>query len=135
MALNCVGNGKILREGPFKGLWIQPAAGDAGGAVGAALAAWHQFEEQPRLAQPAGGDGMQGAFLGPAFSNAEIEQFLKATDAPYVRLSDAELYNRIAEELPQRRSLAGSRGAWSLGRAPSAPGASWAMPGVPRCSR
>src|SRR5919198_346383 len=91
VALNCVGNGRILREGPFQGLWIQPAAGDAGGAVGAALAAWHQFEAQPRLARPAGEDGMQGAFLGPAFSNAEIEQFLKATDAPYVRLSDAEL--------------------------------------------
>src|SRR6516165_9361702 len=90
VALNCVANGRILREGPFKGLWIQPSAGDAGGAVGAALAAWHQFEAQPRLMRPTGADGMQGAFLGLVFSNAEIEQFLKATDAPYVRLTDTE---------------------------------------------
>src|SRR5574341_1763338 len=81
VALNCVGNGRILREGPFKGLWIQPAAGDAGGAVGAALAAWHQLEEQPRTILPAGDDSMHGAFLGPAFSNTEIEQFLKTKDA------------------------------------------------------
>src|SRR4029450_5811175 len=80
VALNCVGNGKILREGLFRDLWIQPAAGDAGGAVGAALAAWHQLDGQPRLSWPAGEDGMQGAFLGPTFSNAEIEQWLKATD-------------------------------------------------------
>src|SRR2546430_7733375 len=90
VALNCVGNGKILRDGPFQGLWIQPAAGDAGGAVGAALAAWHQLDEQPRLPRPDGGDGMQGALLGPAFSNDEIERFLQAKNAPYVRVSDAE---------------------------------------------
>jgi carbamoyltransferase len=115
VALNCVGNGKILREGPFQGLWIQPAAGDAGGAVGAALAAWHQFEEQPRLARPAGGDGMQGAFLGPAFSNAEIEQFLKATDTPYVRLSDAELYSRIADELAAEKVIGWFQGRMEFG--------------------
>ncbi len=115
VALNCVGNGKILRDGPFQGLWIQPAAGDAGGAVGAALAAWHQFEAQPRLALPAGGDGMQGAFLGPAFSNAEIEQFLKATDAPYVRLSDAELYTHIAEELAAEKVIGWFQGRMEFG--------------------
>jgi len=75
VALNCVGNGRILREGPFKGLWIQPAAGDAGGAVGAALAAWHQLEEQPRKANGRD-DAMKGSLLGPAFSNEEIERFL-----------------------------------------------------------
>jgi carbamoyltransferase len=115
VALNCVGNGKILREGPFKGLWIQPAAGDAGGAVGAALAAWHQFEAQPRLARPAGGDGMQGAFLGPAFSNAEIEQFLKVSDAPYVRLSDAALYHRIAEDLAAEKAIGWFQGRMEFG--------------------
>jgi carbamoyltransferase len=115
VALNCVGNGKILREGPFKGLWIQPAAGDAGGAVGAALAAWHQFEAQPRLVPPAGGDGMQGAFLGPAFSNAEIEQFLKATDAPYVRLSDAALYLHIAEALAAEKVIGWFQGRMEFG--------------------
>ena len=111
VALNCVGNGKILREGPFQGLWIQPAAGDAGGAVGAALAAWHQLDAQPRVSRTAGNDGMQGAFLGPAFSNAEIERFLKTQDAPYVRLSDVELYDRIAEELAAEKVIG-----WFQGR-------------------
>jgi carbamoyltransferase len=115
VALNCVGNGKILREGPFQGLWIQPAAGDAGGAVGAALAAWHQFEAQPRLARPTGADGMQGAFLGPAFSNAEIEQFLTAQDAPYVRLSDTKLYPRIAEELASEKVIGWFQGRMEFG--------------------
>ena len=71
VALNCVGNGRILREGPFERLWIQPAAGDAGGAVGAALAAWHRFLEKPRERHGAD-DAMKGAFLGPSFSNEEI---------------------------------------------------------------
>src|SRR5215471_10113403 len=115
VALNCVGNGRILREGPFQRLWIQPAAGDAGGAIGAALAAWHQFEAQPRLSRPAGGDGMQGAFLGPAFSNAEIEQFLTAQDAPYVRLSDTELYHRIAEELAAEKVIGWFQGCMEFG--------------------
>jgi carbamoyltransferase len=98
VALNCVGNGRLLRQGPFKGLWIQPAAGDAGGAVGAALAAWHQKEEQLRRLNGAG-DTMQGGFLGPSFSNAQIEQFLQAQEAPYVRLSDEALLERVADEL------------------------------------
>src|SRR6185436_19254509 len=63
VALNCVGNGRIMREGPFKGIWIQPAAGDAGGSLGAALAAWHDFSGNPRVASPQ--DSMRGAFLGP----------------------------------------------------------------------
>jgi len=115
VALNCVGNGKILREGPFQGLWIQPAAGDAGGAVGAALAAWHQLDAQPRVSRPAGSDGMQGAFLGPAFSNAEIERFLKTKDAPYVRLSDVELYDRIAEELAAEKVIGWFQGRMEFG--------------------
>jgi len=115
VALNCVGNGRILREGLFQDLWIQPAAGDAGGAVGAALAAWHQLDEQPRVPRPAGHDGMQGAFLGPAFSNAEIEQFLKATDAPYMRLSDAELYDRIATELASEKVIGWFQGRMEFG--------------------
>jgi len=115
VALNCVGNGKILRDGPFQGLWIQPAAGDAGGAVGAALAAWHQLDAQPRLTWPDGGDGMQGALLGPAFSDAEIEQFLKAQDAPYARLSDEELYQRIAEELASEKVIGWFQGRMEFG--------------------
>jgi carbamoyltransferase len=115
VALNCVGNGRILREGPFKRLWIQPAAGDAGGAVGAALAAWHQLEGQPRVYRPDGGDGMQGALLGPAFSNDEIERFLQAIGAPYVRVSDAELYDRIAEELAAERVIGWFQGRMEFG--------------------
>lgn len=75
VALNCVGNGRILREGPFKNLWIQPAAGDAGGALGVALATWHQYDEQPRHSRN-GSDRMKGSYLGSSFTNEEIEQFL-----------------------------------------------------------
>src|SRR5207244_4012812 len=110
VALNCVGNGRILREGPFQGLWIQPAAGDAGGAVGVALAASHRLEGQPR--KPNGhDDAMRGAFLGPSFSNEEIEQFLTNEGAPYERLSEAALIDRVAAELE-----AGKIVGWFQGR-------------------
>jgi carbamoyltransferase len=98
VALNCVGNGRILREGPYQGLWIQPSAGDAGGAVGAALTAWHALEGNPRILDDST-DAMQGAFLGPSYSNEEIEKFLKEREVPYERLSDDVLFDRVAEEL------------------------------------
>src|SRR3989442_7547561 len=85
VALNCVGNGRILREAPFKRMWIQPAAGDAGGAVGVALTAWHRLEGKPRKANGRA-DSMKAALLGPSYSNTEIEQFLAKQDAPYRRL-------------------------------------------------
>lgn len=110
VALNCVGNGRILREGPFKGLWIQPAAGDAGGAVGAALTTWYQFEGRPRRANGIE-DKMQGSYLGPCFANEEIEQYLKANGIPYVRLSDDILMERVAHEL-----AAGKVVGWFQGR-------------------
>jgi carbamoyltransferase len=110
VALNCVGNGRILREGPFAGLWIQPAAGDAGGAIGVALNAWHQLEGRPRAVD--GQDrAMRGGFLGPAFSNEEIERFLASQAAPYVRLDDDQLFERVAEELE-----AGKIVGWFQGR-------------------
>ena len=71
VALNCVANGKILRDGAFERIWIQPAAGDAGGALGAALAAYHQHQNQPRTVHP--NDSMHGAYLGPAFEQRDIE--------------------------------------------------------------
>ena len=74
VALNCVANGKVLRDGRFERIWIQPAAGDAGGALGAALAAYHLFQNQPR--QVTGCDRMKGSYLGPAFSQSEIERRL-----------------------------------------------------------
>src|SRR5882724_5980165 len=74
VALNCVANGRLLREGPFENIWIQPAAGDAGGALGAALFVWYQLLNKPRLSN--GQDAQMGSFLGPQYSTSEIEQFL-----------------------------------------------------------
>ncbi|MGH7267018.1 MAG: carbamoyltransferase family protein, partial [Candidatus Rokuibacteriota bacterium] len=110
VALNCVGNGRILREGPYKGLWIQPAAGDAGGALGVALLAWHRLEGRARKTTPPD-DAMKGAFLGPAFSNEEIERFLIRHAGPYIRLTDAEIVDRVADEL-----VAGKVIGWFQGR-------------------
>jgi carbamoyltransferase len=98
VALNCVGNGRVLREGNFEKLWIQPAAGDAGGAIGAAYAAWHEVDEHPRQVR-CGQDSMRGAYLGPAFCNDEIERFLGEISAPYERLDEDALISRVANEL------------------------------------
>ena len=97
VALNCVSNGKLLREGPFKDIWVQPAAGDAGGAVGAALAIWHQYLEKPRFTT--GEDTMQGAYLGPKFSETEIQDYLDTVGAKYKRLEADELLPEVAEIL------------------------------------
>jgi carbamoyltransferase len=113
VALNCVGNGRILREGPFERLWIQPAAGDAGGAVGAALAAWYGYQKQARTVQE--GDAMHGAFLGPSFSNEEIEVFLRKIDAPYERFSDEVLFKRVAEELAGEKVVGWLQGRMEFG--------------------
>ncbi len=110
VALNCVGNGRVLREGPFKGIWIQPAAGDAGGALGAALSAWHLYENKPRTANNVK-DQMKGSYLGPAFSNDEVEVRLKQLGAAYVRLGEKDLSTRVAEEL-----AAGKVVGWFQGR-------------------
>ncbi len=114
VALNCVGNGRILREGPFKGIWIQPAAGDAGGALGAALTTWHQYEQQPRTVVP-GKDAIKGSYLGPAHSNEEIEAFLKAKEAPYIRLDDAQLFARLADELAAGKVIGWLQGRMEFG--------------------
>lgn len=97
VALNCVANGRLLREGPFEEIWIQPASGDAGSALGAALVAHHQHFEQPRTPEP--GDAMAGTYLGPSFSNDEIESFLQEVAAPHHTLGDPELFERLAELL------------------------------------
>jgi carbamoyltransferase len=95
VALNCVANGRILREGPFEQLWIQPAAGDAGGAVGVAQLIWYRQLEQPRHVTP-GRDGMSGAYLGPAFDEAEVRRTLDAFGARYVRMERPELLSHVA---------------------------------------
>jgi carbamoyltransferase len=114
VALNCVGNGRILREGSFKGLWIQPSAGDAGGAVGAALTAWHKLEDKPRDADGSK-DMMHGSFLGPSYTNEEIEHFLRAKEAPYERLSDDVLFDRVAEQLANGKVVGWFQGRMEFG--------------------
>ncbi len=97
VALNCVGNGKILRDGCFDDIWIQPAAGDAGGALGAALAVWYQYLGRPRASGLGPRmDSQQGSYLGPSFSRSEIESYLRAQSAPFSVVEDAELLPRVA---------------------------------------
>ncbi len=96
VALNCVGNGKVLREGPFEDIWIQPAAGDAGGSLGSALYAWHQYLGQPRKVEP-GKDSQRASSLGPEFTDAEIEGFLKSRGAPFRKLGREELTREAAK--------------------------------------
>lgn len=98
VALNCVANGRLDREGPFRSVWIQPAAGDAGGALGAALATWHQYLDQPRVADDHT-DVMRGAYLGKAFDRAAVESCLETMGAPYRWVSDEELMPEVASAL------------------------------------
>lgn len=88
VALNCVANGRIMREGPFERMWVQPAAGDAGGALGTALFIWHQLLDKPRKAKAS--DSMKGALLGPAYSDEQIQRFLDTTGASYTRWEDED---------------------------------------------
>ena len=102
VALNCVGNGRILREGPFENIWIQPAAGDAGGALGAALFVWHQLLDNPRT--PDANDSQQGSLLGPSYTPAQIRAFLEQTGAPYHGFDDEEhLCEHVAELLASEK--------------------------------
>lgn len=128
VALNCVANGHILREKIFDQIWIQPAAGDAGGALGAALAVWHAAlaKRQPspnqsarsreeRGSQPAAVDGMQGALLGPCFSDAEIESVLQGHGAVYERLQEDVLLQRTASLLAQEKIVGWVQGRMEFG--------------------
>jgi len=110
VALNCVGNGKVLRDGAFNRIWVQPAAGDAGGSVGAALAAYHQHFGRPRQTNGAL-DGMYGSFLGPEFSQGEIEHRLAAAGAKFTVLREFELYEKSCDALE-----AGHAVGWFQGR-------------------
>jgi carbamoyltransferase len=113
VALNCVANGKVLRDGRFDRIWIQPAAGDAGGAVGAALAAYHQFKGQPRAA--ANTDGMSGAFLGPEFSQADIEQRLAAAGARFSVLDEEAMVETTAKALADQLAIGWFQGRMEFG--------------------
>jgi carbamoyltransferase len=112
VALNCVANGRVLRESGFRDLWIQPAAGDAGCAIGAALSAWHEFHGQPRSTVA---DQMHGAYLGPKFSNDEIRDFLDSVGAPYERLPEDELCERVARMLAAENVIGWFQGRMEFG--------------------
>ena len=114
VALNCVANGKLLRENVFDRIWIQPAAGDAGGAVGAALSAYHQYFAKDR--RPTDGiDGMSGSYLGPAYAQADIERRLSAAGAKFTVQSDAEVIESCAAALAGGRALGWHQGRMEFG--------------------
>ncbi|HLL72120.1 MAG TPA: carbamoyltransferase [Pyrinomonadaceae bacterium] len=138
VALNCVGNGRILRESPFEDIWIQPAAGDAGGAIGVALAIWHRYLGQPRVSAERTGawrsphsyngnggsaqvgvapyaDGMKGSYLGPRDSEEEIERYLRARNLPYRKYSRAELPEAVAELLAAEKVIGLHQGRMEFG--------------------
>ena len=98
VALNCVSNGRIIREGPFKDVWIQPAAGDAGGALGAAYSVWHSYLDKPRTANNED-DKMRGSYLGRSFNDDEIKSYLDSVNANYKRLDDGDLMPELANIL------------------------------------
>lgn len=132
VALNCVANGKVLREGIFDDIWIQPAAGDAGGCVGIALAIWHRYLGKSRISPEREGtwfssqnhangvplpyaDGMKGSYLGPSNSEAEIEQFLKGHNFPYTKYSRSDLANAIAKLLAEEKVVGLHQGRMEFG--------------------
>ncbi len=114
VALNCVANGKLLREGPFENLWIQPAAGDAGGALGAALFVWHQLLNRPRQVN---GHSAQGpSLLGPAFSSDEVEAFLRRVGADYTRHSrEDDLLEEVSQALVEEKAVGWFHGRMEFG--------------------
>ena len=97
VALNCVANGKLIRENIFENIWIQPAAGDAGGALGAALGVWHKYLGNPRTVKKS--DAMRGSYLGPKFSDTEVSTFLDSKAIPYKQLANSELNTQVADLL------------------------------------
>jgi carbamoyltransferase len=114
VALNCVANGRILREGPFENIWIQPAAGDAGGAVGATLCVWHRYlgNERPN---PNGYDSQQGSYLGPSFSNEAVKTFLKSKGYPYHELDGDKRASVIAEQIAEGKIVGYMAGRMEFG--------------------
>ncbi len=114
VALNCVANGKILREGIFGRIWIQPAAGDAGGALGCALFTWHEYLGNPRTADGVH-DSQCGSYLGPEFGNDEIRDFLQAQNAPFVELKEDEIPDRMADLLANEKVIGWFQGRMEFG--------------------
>jgi len=115
VALNCVANGLLLKKGPFERIWIQPAAGDAGGALGAALFAWHQYLDRPREVDPDLLDAQAGSYLGPRYTGAQIQRYLEAHNLPYTRLAPEEVPGRVADLLAQENVVGWFQGRMEFG--------------------
>ena len=114
VALNCVANGRLLREGPFENIWIQPAAGDAGGALGVAQFIWHQLLDKPRTVNEL--DDQSGSLLGPRFDNNEVQAFLDKIDVPYRRFDDeAEICDFIARQIANEKVVGWMQGRMEFG--------------------
>ncbi|MCH7710627.1 MAG: carbamoyltransferase [Proteobacteria bacterium] len=114
VALNCVANGKVLRDGQFDDIWIQPASGDAGGALGAALCAYHLFKGQPRVTN-AGCDAMRGGYLGPSFPQEEIEDRLVSAGARFTVLDEDSLIATVADKLVDQKVVGWFQGRLEFG--------------------
>ncbi|MGE3803651.1 MAG: carbamoyltransferase [Gemmataceae bacterium] len=114
VALNCVANGRLLREGPFEDIWIQPAAGDAGGALGSALFVWHQLLDNPRSCT--GRDRQKASLLGPAYSNADVQRFLYQNEIPYDHINDErELCAEVARLMTEDKVIGWFQGRMEFG--------------------
>lgn len=114
VALNCVGNGRILREGPFKNIWIQPAAGDAGGALGAALYGWYQYRGKPRTA-PGDRDMQTGSYLGPSFSEEQVKTFLTSENLPFTEVTWDELPDKASQLIVDQKVVGWYQGRMEFG--------------------
>lgn len=114
VALNCVGNGRVLREGPFENIWIQPSAGDAGGALGAALFVWYQYLENRRIADGKK-DSQHGSYLGPEFKNNYISEYLNKNNIPYIELRDEEISGKIADLIADQKVIGWFQGRMEFG--------------------
>ena len=114
VALNCVANGRIIKEGPFKNVWIQPAAGDAGGALGAALSVWHRYLGNERT-KSEGKDRQQGSYLGPAYTNEAVKKFLENNDHPYHELDKSIRARTIGEQIAQGKIVGYMAGRMEFG--------------------
>ncbi len=114
VALNCVANGKILKEKIFDNIWIQPAAGDAGGALGAALAVWYKYLGNVRVL-PESGDMQKGSYLGQQYSSNEIEAYLHQNNYPYIKLSEQEIAGKVAELIDKQNVIGWFKGKMEFG--------------------
>ena len=113
VALNCVGNGKILKEKIFDNIWIQPAAGDAGGALGVALCIWHQVLGNERKTN--GKDSMKGSYLGPSYKNSDIKDYLDSQEIPYQHFNETDLSKTVADDLKAGKVIGWFQGAMEFG--------------------